>query len=558
MQTVEMGALATTRTREDDTRRMRRAALFVERALSGEDAGTFSVEFDPRPELVINMATVREIGVWPKFDVLSQARLINDTSGTSGPEFTLESVMRDSINANLDLSAEASNVRASKASVGEARANWLPQVGATAGFTIIDPDVASSFGNAERTLDWGITGSQTLYSPKAQGGLAAQKQKYKGDKAGYQAVRLDTMLDAANAFLNVLRAKTGERVNKENLALARKNLALAETRNKIGVAGREEVYRWEIEIAGSRSDVIQANATRNQAEIELNRILNRPLEASFQTPGSNPESPLDMYDPELAQYVSDPWSFRVFRGFIVEEAIEQAPELRQINTGIKAQERLIRTEQQGFGTPDIALNGGFTHIPKVWGVGSEALDPTATGGVAIPIPGRDKFSWNVGIGASFNIFEGGRRIEKLRRLKRERDNLEAQKGSILQRVEQRVRSALHAAGASSASIDLRRDASEAAGRNLDLVTDAYQRGAVNIITLIDAQNQALLSNLAAANALYDFLLDLMEVERAAGGFRLEQTPEERKDFYQRLGNFAAQKRAEDSKPNANAKPVESQ
>ena len=66
----------------------------------------------------------------------------------------------------------------------------------------------------------------------------------------------------------------------------------------------------------------------------------------------------------------------------------------------------------------------------------------------------------------------------------------------------------------NAGITLSEDAAIAAARNLELVEDAYGRGTVSIIELLDAQNAAILAEEGAANAVYDFLLDLMEVERA--------------------------------------------
>ena len=39
---------------------------------------------------------------------------------------------------------------------------------------------------------------------------------------------------------------------------------------------------------------------------------------------------------------------------------------------------------------------------------------------------------------------------------------------------------------------------------------------MSIVDLIDAQRNALVAEQRSANAVYDFLIDLMEVERAAG------------------------------------------
>ena len=536
---VTAGALATTATEEDEVRRSRRLALYVQRALSGEDPGVFNVEFERRPELVINMATVRATGTWPRFEVMSEAKLINDAPGQRGRVVTLESAMQEALQMNLDVRASNMGVRASKAAVHEARSQYLPRAEATGNYTIIDKDVASSINNAERTLSWGISGSQLLYSPNAHAGLGAQKEQYKSDVAANRVTRLDTMLAAAEAYLNVLRAKTAERVNRNNLNLARTNLALAESRNTIGVAGREEVHRWQIEIAQARASVISASAQRNQAEIELNRILRQPLEAAFQTPEDQNEALVGGPDPRLRKYVDDPFSFRIFRDFMVDEAKRESPELKQLHAAVAANEKLLKGERRRLGIPDVALVGGFTHIPHVDGVGSEPIDPALLPG----IPARDTFTWQVGVNATFNLFDGGENYAKVRRLNKEVAQVRLEKAATEQRIEQSIRSALHQASSSAANIGLQRDAAKAAAANLEMVTDSYQRGAVDIITLIDAQTQALTTQLSAANATYDFMIDLMRVERASGRFTNELVPEQLDDFYQRLAAFDAKQRA---------------
>ena len=75
--------------------------------------------------------------------------------------------------------------------------------------------------------------------------------------------------------------------------------------------------------------------------------------------------------------------------------------------------------------------------------------------------------------------------------------------------------------------------------NLELVSDAYSQGLVSIIDLIDAQNAALVADLGAATAVYDFLVDWVEVERAVGRFSLFMTADERSEFFVRLEAFVA-------------------
>jgi outer membrane protein TolC len=226
---------------------------------------------------------------------------------------------------------------------------------------------------------------------------------------------------------------------------------------------------------------------------------------------------------------------------MAQEAILNSPEIRSIDATIRARDELLKGERRQLGIPDVAIIGGFTHIPYVGGEGSETVQPDATMGI---IPGRQTFTWNVGAAASLTIFDGTSNYARIRRTFREIDRLQTDRAVISQRLEQNVRAALHQAGFSYANIDLTSDAAEASARNLELVTDLYQRGAADIIQLVDAQNQALRAALAAANALYDFLIDALRVQRASGAFSLEGSQEVRDDFIQRLDAFAAKRKTE--------------
>ena len=70
-----------------------------------------------------------------------------------------------------------------------------------------------------------------------------------------------------------------------------------------------------------------------------------------------------------------------------------------------------------------------------------------------------------------------------------------------------------------------------------LVTESYVSGAVSIVELLDAQAAALRASEEASNAVYDFLIDLMEVDRSMSSFGFDQTEEERDAFYQSVHDY---------------------
>ncbi len=535
---VERGLLAGLALERDWDRITRRIALNLQRILRGERAAELPVDFDHQERLSINMSTGRAIGVWPNWALMTEAELLNPVRQTAGRSLSLSKIVREASQVNLDLAASDRTVTAGLQLVREARANLLPQVDVSSQATFIDKDRAeASFGQqGQRQISGSLGVSQLLYSESARANYDVERSLQNLREEERAQLRLDVILEAAQGYLNVLRAKTAERIQRENLAVTRSNLELAISRRDIGYSGPGEVFRWESQIATNRREVIEANAQRNQTEIEVNRILNKPLEEPFETE----ESALD--DPEfvvsferLQAYLDNQESFRIFRRFMTAEAFEGSPELRQLNASVAAQERALLAARRAFHVPTVAVQADVTGY-KNGGAGS--------GGPVVPpefqnlIPGSpNALNWSVGVGVSLPLFQGGALRARRSRAEIELDELVVRREAARQRVEQRVRSVLHQAQASFAGIQLSREAARAAQENLDLVTDSYSEGLVDIVRLLDAQNQALVAELVAANAVYDFLIDLMSVQRAAGRFDYYRSGEDRQVFLERLDQF---------------------
>ena len=115
--------------------------------------------------------------------------------------------------------------------------------------------------------------------------------------------------------------------------------------------------------------------------------------------------------------------------------------------------------------------------------------------------------------------------------------MKIERDSVAQGIEQRIQSAINLTRASYPGIRLSQDAADAAQGNLKLITDSYARGIKSIIDLLDAQNLVLVADQRAANTVYDFLVDLMSLQRAVGQFDLFLGPEERQAWNQKLEDY---------------------
>lgn len=519
----------------------RRVALNVQRILLGDSPESIPVAISMKKQLTVNMITANAIGVYPSWAIMTEAEVIRADKSDIERKLDLNSAVQEAILANLELAVKGYYVEAGKQEVNIARSKLLPAIDVSGNYLVIDPDRAdASLGQQpERTLNGSITATQVIYSEPAWANFSIQRKLQNTREYDLETLKLDITELAATAYLNVLRAKTYEKTQQNNLKVTRQNLELARVRETIGSAGPAEVYRWESEVALNRKSVIEANAQRNLAEIQLNRLLHRPAEESFATTEADINAPyLITSNLRLLKFIEGLKAFKVFRNFMVEEAFNNSPELASLNEAIQIQRRILNSATNSFWQPTIALQGQVNNVFSRSGKGTEAnleLPPSLPFEFSFPQP-KD-LSWNVGLNVSFPLFSGGEKFAQRQKAIKELAKLELEKEMVTEQLEQRIRSALHKAGASYASIRQAQIASESAGKSLAVVQDAYSQGMVTLVELLDAQNAALIADQFAANAVYDFLIDLMAVQRGLGRFDFFSTMELRNEFLQRADEY---------------------
>jgi len=531
---VELGILASVNT-NIFPRLTRRVGINVQRILLGEEAGSLPTRFAAEHRMTINMETGRAIDVYPSWGILTEAEILNARVRDINRVISLDDAAADAVRVNLTLRARTRDVEAAAQEIAIARADLLPNLNAGLLARQIDRETADQSAGqaAERVFSGNITLQQVLYADPVWANFQIQKHLQDSREYDRDVLMLDIAKDGATSYLNVLRANTFESIQQENLRQTRSNLELARVREAIGVARPAEVLRWESQIAGNRQAVIESSAQRNLAEIDLNRLLDRPIEEEFRT------EDIDLNDPNLLlsqgrliERMSNPWDFRILRAFMVQEGLTHTPEIKALNAAIDAQERAVTATSREFWLPKFVLSAEVVNVFERTGAGSTIPPPLQP---VFDTP--EDLTWNVAISMEYPLFPGGRRLSERRLATGTLEALRIELGSVEQIVEQRIRSAFHIMGAAYANIEQSRLASLAANETLELVEESYSLGAVTILDLLDSQNTALVANLAAANAIYDFLIELMEAERSVGKLVLQMSEAERDSFFQRMDTY---------------------
>ncbi len=506
-QLVERGLLMAEAPASDWRRLARRNALNMHAVMHGEFAANQPVIFKSKRRLTINMATARAIGISPRYDILNEALLINEEQAPHGRQLTLAIVAAEAVAANLDLRAAELSVEAGQTDVKLARARLLPQLNASVDYTRLDDASATVIGGvaAEQSTTAAITLSQLIYSDAARANVEIQRYLQNNRESLKRQLELDIIQEATSTYLNLLKAQNFVQISRDDTSLSRANLERARDRRQIGTANAAEVYRWQSRLATSRQVLLDAQSKLQQARDALNRLLHRPLKEPFIAEPATLEDPsLIVSRKELFEYVSNDRAFELMGDFMVQEGIAASPELEALEALLAATQRELKTNRRAYWLPTVTLQGEVAQV----------IDEQRFAGLSA----EDDTDWSVMVDISLPLFEGGARRARLSDSQLTFTQQVTQRDASTERIEQRIRATLHRIGASYPSIQLSKEAATAAKNNLELVTDSYVRGAVSILDVLDAQNAALIAEEATSNAVFDFLIDLMNLQRSLGRF----------------------------------------
>ena len=165
IQDVQRGVLVTNSARSNLDKVARLNALNMQAVMIGGRTEDQDITFEDKRELTINMATARQIGLSPSFDVIGPATLLNREVAASGETLGLEEIAREAIARNQDLAAEQFGVLASAEEIARARSNLLPQLSAAASYSTRKESPTVSAGLfTERSSDASFRLNQLIYS----------------------------------------------------------------------------------------------------------------------------------------------------------------------------------------------------------------------------------------------------------------------------------------------------------------------------------------------------------------------------------------------------------
>ncbi len=384
---------------------------------------------------------------------------------------------------------------AAGAGLAGARAQRIPSVDLTAGYTrnsdvpefALPPPIGRTiFPNIPDSWRTRLGVTAPIYTGgRIEHGIESAAHEREGAARDVETGVDDLVLETTSVYWSIVTARESARVLKEALSAFDAHLADARNREQFGMAARNEVLAVEVE--RDRADLFRLEAD-NAVEFG-NANLVRLLGLS---PGSRVETTEPLVAPDVLPEDLEK---------LIQSALAARPERRALGARLAAAEARTAA-QRASRSPQVNASAAYDYANP----NSRILPPEA----------EWKATWNVGVGLSFNVFDGGRTLAAVAQSAAQTDAIRRQLDDLDRRIRLDVtaraldvRTALGAVEVASRSL-------VSATENRRVTSDRYKEGVGLSSELLDAEAGLLRAGLDRTAMLARLRVALASLDRAAG------------------------------------------
>lgn len=393
---------------------------------------------------------------------------------------------------NMELAAVAADTESARANERAARGERWPSLTAAAGYTRFDTAPQLDITAAGLALQAPIfsddayaSGSVQLKVPLYTGGrisaqIGAARQAALSANESEVAARSSLRLGIAKAYVDVLRWQRLLETAESSVASLKAHAGDVKLMVERELVARSDMLAAQVATANAQQLQVQSSNNVALAYASYNRLLGEPID---RTPDLDAALPIER---QLGAQPLDE---------LIQSALQSRSELEALNARASALS-LQSDAQRALLLPQLALSGGYNYFEN------EILDQQGFG--------------SVGIGVSWNVFDGGvtknraAALERASRAARHRlDDLRAQ-------VQLEVRQAWLDVRAAQARISASQEAKSQAEENLRMTRELYGGGLGTNTQVLDAVSLQIAAANNHDNAVLDEALALLALQRAVG------------------------------------------
>jgi len=534
---VEKGILATNQPENNIDQFFRRIALNIEAIIAGTNPSELPLYILYKNRMSINYGTATQINFPIRYSMLANSDFIGGNSELQNESaLSIIDIINTVLGENLSLKSEKKNIELIEQDVKTAKSDYLPNLTANTNTVYLDPKVAeiSNGQNPEFSTSGDITLKQLIYSEGASANTYIQKELQKAQVETYNAAELDALLNASKAYFNALILKANTHIQNQNRQVTKLNLELAEQNFTAGASGKSDVLRFRSQLAQNTQSFIEAGNQLKQAYNTINLLMNEDVSSKISIEDAELSKGLfkNYTYEKFLELIDNPQLQSALIAFLTEEALNNAPELKNIDYNLNAIERNYKLNNSGRYIPSVALQGQYNLAISKSGKG---INPP------IGFPSVPDKNYNIGLNISLPIFQQNKRNINKQIAKIQEEQLGFEKENLEANIKKNINDIILEIINQISNIEISKIAEESAKESLELTQNEYKNGAVPVIQLIDAQNNYLQSQLASTTSNYNYLLASMQLERTIGYFFLINTEANNQAFIARANQFILNK-----------------
>lgn len=356
--------------------------------------------------------------------------------------------------------------------VKEAEGGKLPSLSLGSNYRTNQDTKGSGDFNNSLSLNWQLYSGGRLENQVKQSELGVTNADLSVEKTKQQV-----KLDAISGYYDVLAARNLLAVNQETVDNLTTHLNNVQAQYDTGVVAKSDLLRSQVELANAQQNLIKA---QNNYEVALSAL--------FTTMNIKYDNDVTL-DGDL-QYESDNRTLED----CISAAMKNRPDIAQANVAVDIASSGVDSAKSGK-LPTVSLSA-------------------STGWNNNILPDTD--SWSVGVGASFNVFDGGITNNKIKGAESSLAKAKLQVQQTESSAEQEVRqSYLNMKEAEKRQESTKMTVGKA-NEDLYIAQEKYKAGMGTNLDVIDAQLALTQAQTNHVQALYDYNVNKAKLDKAIG------------------------------------------
>jgi outer membrane protein len=400
-----------------------------------------------------------------------------------GESLNLERCIEIALKRQPAIIAAMSTANASQSKIGEAKANYYPQIDWTSSASRTSVGRRSSYGFETRSVIFnsystGVTLNQNIFDfGKTASQVKIQKLNYDSSLSDLENMSDQIILNVKQAYYGVLQAKRNRDVSADTVKQFQQHLDQAKAFYEVGTKPKFDVTKAEVDLSNAKLNLIKAENTLRIAVANLNNAMGVPDAPEYE--------------------VEDNLLFKKYEitfDDAVSKAYQNRPDLKSIIVKKQAAESSIELAKKDY-YPVLTGTAGYDYAGNTF--------PLQKG-------------WNIGATFSFPVFNGFLTKYQVEEAKANLNVLKANEESLRQGVFLEVQQAYLNLKEAEDSIPTAELGVKQAEENFEIANGRYTAGVGNPIEVTDAEVLLLNAKLSYIQALYNYKVSQSSLEKAMG------------------------------------------